>query len=167
MAVLKRIWLACLLAIAGSGPLPLWLHEIVYHGPSGHAVHCGGSSHGQDGACSSASSHSHPASCAHHAHAGHYVHVAYGCDLHDSVPSAALAARMAVDTQQRVLRISSSGSSHDDCAVCFFLSQQTVASSIGSAVQSATLVAVAAPATDRLAAFDVATAYSSRAPPVI
>lgn len=34
MVGLQRFWMLCLLVIAGSGPLPLWLHHSVCHGHS-------------------------------------------------------------------------------------------------------------------------------------
>src|SRR5690348_2204307 len=78
----KRIWLACLLAIAGSGPLPLWLHQLVcHHAPGDHALACH-SGHCGSGHCANESSnksswaahgHSHAAApgCSHHGHAIH------------------------------------------------------------------------------------------------
>lgn len=38
MVWLKRVWIACLLAIAGGGPLPLWLHHWQCHCAHNHAA---------------------------------------------------------------------------------------------------------------------------------
>lgn len=166
----KRIWLACLLAIAGSGPLPLWLHQLVcHHGSGDHAATCGlggcGPSGCGPGLCATGSSpvangdrHAAASACAHHGHAVH--HASHG--------AGAVASKVAEGVKaKRVLRLSSTGSGHDDCAACYVLSQPTVISSIRSVPHSAYYLPAHPLAAARLLPSELAAAYSSRAPPVI
>lgn len=151
MAGLKRIWIACLLAIAGAGPLPLWLHKLVCHCPHSHSSACDGDPcQPLNGAAKHGAHRMHRAdACGHHHH-------------HVAGDSSAVS-----PAQRKVLRVSSFGGAHDDCAACYVLSQLTVAAAMRVTPHSTSyLPAHPAPA-DQLPDFDLLTAYSSRAPPVI
>ena len=167
MTGMKRVWLACLLAIAGSGQLPLWLHHVVCHSHGDHA-HCQHLTSAQDSNCtgtcgsahcsgSSTASPAVAASCGqNHQHAG--SHPAHSHVAHD---------QNACDVKKRVLRISSAADDHEDCAACFALSQPTLIASIQAGLQVTTFLPASPLAECGLPECDPLRAYSSRAPPAV
>ncbi len=133
---LQRIWMLCLLVIAGSGPLPLWLHDVVCHN-SACASH----------ACPSqaASSHNQPARCCEHPHADR----AFGM----------------VKSQSQPANWKAVADSHEDCVVCYTLSQLTTASPIQAGLIGHLFSHAVAQAGDSQASLDHWLAYSPRGPP--
>lgn len=152
MVAIQRIWMLCLLVIAGSGPLPLWLHQIVCHGHNschshGHCHH--GHSHaGQSNAGQSNAGHSHAAGsqrqCTHD---------------HSLSP---LAKRAKAFPQWQ-----SSPDSHDDCAVCFTLSQLTTAPSLSDPRVCNLFSQGMGQLADSQVCLQTVSAYSSRGPPTV
>ena len=155
MTGMKRVWIACLLAIAGGGQLPLWLHRMVCHCPGHHAT-CEQSTTCSAGACSVAYNSAQPdaAACGHnHCH----VQPSVAGDLSVS----------ANETKQHVLRIGPSGDGHEDCAACYALSQQTVVPSFQAGLSATSFLPANRLTTERLPDCDLVRSYSSRAPPAI
>lgn len=163
MVWLKRAWITCLLAIAGGGPLPLWLHHWQCHCDHSHCATTGSCS---TDLCSTDTAGSTQASCyaakeckphthAKHAHATPAVdRIADRC--HEAVKS----------KSQKVSQLRSSGSSHDDCAACYFLSQSTIAQFHSPTPSPTAEVSLRGLTPDQIPEFDRLSAYSSRAPPV-
>lgn len=138
MVWFQRVWLALLLAIAGGGPLPLWLHHM--------QCHCAG----EAGSCDAeACSHGH----AHHGHAAH-SHAGHG----HIVPGA---------KNKSVPQVRSAASDHEHCAACYCLSQLSLSATFRTVAFSTSRVLLRAPTPDRIPEFDLLAAYSSRAPPAL
>ncbi|MGN6544162.1 MAG: hypothetical protein ACTHK7_03875 [Aureliella sp.] len=140
MVWFQRVWLALLLAIAGGGPLPLWLHHMQCH-CAGEA----GSCHAGAQACS----HGH----AHHGHAAH-SHAVHG----QAVTSA---------KSKSVPQVRSAASDHERCAACYCLSQLSLSAAFRTVAFSTSRVLLRAPTPDQIPEFDLLAAYSSRAPPAL
>lgn len=162
----KRIWLACLLAIAGSGPLPLWLHQIVCHGPHGHGHYCSHSlAHSSGQACGQ---HTHQA-CAAHVHAAHSPaagQTASNGVAHAHRATAHAAGHDARTQHRRALRLSSHGDDHD-CAACYALSQPNLVAKVCTVALVVTALPACPLASPEHPDSVVVSAYSSRAPPAV
>lgn len=149
MIGLQRIWMLCLLVIAGSGPLPLWLHHAVCHGTAGHSHGCHGPvcpGHAQQ---TTIHSHSHASCCSH----SHQVHAAkVGVAGKDGSPVSSWQA---------------ASDSHEDCAVCYTLSQLTTAQPTNDVLVSHLHSQYLLYAGDSQASLQTWLAYSSRGPPTV
>lgn len=153
---LQRIWMLCLLVIAGSGPLPLWLHHIVCHGhnevcqghnclakqqaPSTEAIKAG------KGKPQAANAHQPADHCCGHQH-GHIA--------------------KSSETAQSQLNWQPATDSHEDCAVCYTLSQLTTAEPANDALVGQLLASYLCAAGDSQASLNSWLAYSSRGPPAV
>lgn len=148
----KRIALVCWLVVAGSGPLPLWFHQWVCHGPESH----GPESH--------ASCHGHSHANEHSAGRGSVC----GSASHTSVSHSHEVAHHAVRGKlNSLLCVTSHGVDHDDCVVCYTLAQSSSSAQVISVVLPSAEVSASPSSPDRLLSADVRAAYSSRAPPSI
>ena len=137
----QRIWMLCLLVIAGSGPLPLWLHTIVCHG---HATH----RHASNATCAASQIHATCQHCHHHAQP-------------HNAQSLKKSAKATLDWQ------AGGEGEHDECAVCYTLSQLTTAPPINSALVSHLDSQQHYSAIDAQARLQCWLAYSSRGPPAV
>lgn len=163
MVWLKRVWIACLLAIAGGGPLPLWLHHWQCHCDHNHCAPSGACS---TDLCSSHTARATKANCS----------AANGCQPHTqgshahAVPcgdgDADCCQVAGKSKSQTVPKVRSTGSSHDDCAACYFLSQSTIAQFHLTTPSPTAQVSLRGLTPDQIPEFDRLSAYSSRAPPV-
>jgi hypothetical protein len=138
MAWFKRIWLACLLAVAAGGQAPLWLHQLVCHCSSDSPLSCqvNGS---QDAASSNV--------CAGHSHGAQPVSLERRAD-------------------SRLPGLRDSHADADPCSACYALSQLSLTQARGDAlgwIEPCTALRVSHDLSFSPRTF---LAYGSRAPPV-
>jgi hypothetical protein len=183
MVWLKRVWIACLLAIAGGGPLPLWLHHWQCHcdhsACATHSLACSADAPAHcknESSCKNVTSCKTAAGCKHPSHAAHASSagcvqascVQGNCAQASAVDLCGSSSDCAANPRTRnVQQWNSSGSSHDDCAACYFLSQSTISQLDETPLLPAVHVSLRGLSPDQLPEFDLLAAYSSRAPPVL
>lgn len=164
MVWLKKVWWMCLLAIAGGGPLPLWLHQAICHGEH---LRCAGHFPGDSSGCSNGHSQGHQsthslATCGHvHTQATHPQTA-----VREQAPqpnSSCLSRSSDLPRSNELPRYSGT---HDECAACYFLSQLTIPVSLSHSLASDPLVLPRGCLPDERCACDLWPAYSSRGPPV-
>ena len=147
MIGLQRILMLCLLAIAGSGPLPLWLHHAVCHGTACHGTACN---------VPVGQGHSHQAAEEVHSHAS-------CCGHNHQTPAAKLAGKAA----EPIANWQAASDSHEDCAVCYTLSQLTTAQPTNDVLVSLLRSQYLVHAGDSQTSLQSWLAYSSRGPPTV
>ncbi len=155
MTRLKQLWLVLMLAIAGAGPLPLWLHQWQCHSHQTadesvdqHAGH-------------TASPHVHSP----HVHSPQNHHVLKNGQLVRCSHPHPGSARPAALPEQGV--VNSAPHTHDECALCYFLSQASSSASVEASCFGGDLIASLNQELPSIALAKGIDAYSSRAPPAV